>query len=302
MKNSKRGMDVESLRGVIKNAIKQLTHLLPDRLYISLFYYLKMRKRLNWNNPETFNEKLQWLKIYDRKEIYTTMVDKYAVKEYVASQIGEAYIIPTLGVWDSFDEIDFDSLPDQFVLKCTHDSGGLAICRDKSAFDKASAKKKIERSLKCNYYYGSREWPYKNVKPRIIAEEFLSNLDGKETVEYKIFCFNGTAKMVLVCKGQAHGSGRTNDFCDLELNRFPFTSLNPNSEEKLVKPEQLSEIIGVAEKLAKDIPQVRVDTYLTNGKVYFGEMTFFHNAGFCKIEPEEWDYELGRWIQLPSKQ
>lgn len=272
---------------------------LSDKQYIRKMFRLTMGTTPNLENPQTFNEKLQWLKLYNRKPEYTQMVDKYEAKQYVADQVGEEYIIPTLGVWSRFDDIDFDALPDQFVLKCTHDSGGLAICREKGVFDKEKARRKIEHSLKKNYFWGNREWPYKNVKPRIIAEQYLEDMD--ELVEYKMFCFDGEVKMVLVCKGTAHGAGRTNDYCDLSLQRFPFTSLNPNSQGELKVPDEMPQLLAFAEKLSAGIPQVRVDTYLANGKIYFGELTFFHNSGFCAFDPPEWDNKLGEWITLPPK-
>ena len=226
------------------------------------------------------------------------MVDKHEAKLYVEERMGKQYVIPTLGVYEGFDEIDFSSLPDRFVLKTTHDSGGVVICRDKSLFDIVAAKKKLTECLKHNYFWRNREWPYKNVKPRIIAEQFLEDMD--ELVEYKMFCFSGKVKMVLVCKGQAHGAGRTNDYCDLSLERLPFTSLNPNSVGELPVPEQLPELISFAEKLSAGIPQLRVDTYLADGKIYFGEMTFFHNSGMAEFNPPEWDLILGEWITLPE--
>lgn len=275
---------------------------MPDEDFLKKKFRIRMGQELDLENPKTFNEKLQWLKLYNRQPIYTTMVDKYAVKQYVTDQIGSEYVIPTLGVWDHFDEIDFDSLPDRFVLKVTHDSGGIAICKDKKTFDKEAARAKIEKSLKRDYYNIGREWPYKNVKPRILAETFLENAEGKELVEYKIFCFNGEAKIILVCKGQAHGNGRTNDYCDTNLQRFPFTSLYPNSKGELDKPALLPELLKTAEKLSQGIPQVRVDLYICNNQIYFGEFTFFHNSGFCSFDPKEWDETLGSWIKLPKKQ
>lgn len=282
----------------VKELVKQCTHILSDKMYIRLAFFRRFHRFPNLKNPQSFNEKLQWLKLYDRKPEYTTMVDKYEAKQYVAGIVGEEYIIPTLGVWDNFDDIDFDSLPERFVLKCTHDSGGLVICLDKSQLDKDAARKKIEYSFKQNYYYSGREWPYKNVKPRIIAEQYLEDMD--ELVEYKMFCFNGEVKVVLVCKGTAHGVGRTNDYCDLNLQRLPFTSLNPNSQGDLKVPEELPQLLGLAEKLSAGIPLVRVDTYLADGKIYFGELTFFHNSGFATFDPPEWDQKLGEWIKLPD--
>ena len=274
---------------------------IPDEPYLRLMWLLKMHKRLNLKNPKTFNEKLQWLKLHDRKPVYTTMVDKAEAKKYVADQIGEEYIIPTLGVWEKFDDIDFPSLPDQFVLKCTHDSGGVVICKDKESFNKSEARKVLESGLRKNFYLKMREWPYKNVKPQIIAEEYLKEASENNLVEYKIFCFNGTAKMVLVCKGAAHGNLRTNDYCDLELNRLPFTSLYPNSEGKLDKPKHYEKMIELAERLSSEVPLLRVDFYSADDKIFFGELTFYHNSGFCTFNPDEWDLKLGQMLDLESK-
>lgn len=272
---------------------------MPDKLYLKLIYETRIGEKPNLDAPKTFNEKLQWIKLHDRKSEYTTMVDKHAVKDYVAERVGTDCIIPTLGIWDRFEDIDFDALPKKFVLKCTHDSGGLVICQDKDTLNRAVAKEKIERSMKRNYYWHAREWPYKNVKPRIIAEQFLEDMD--ELVEYKMFCFDGKVKMILVCKGQAHSGGRTNDYCDVNLQRLPFTSLNPNSAGELKVPDELPQLISFAETLSKGIPQLRVDTYLADGKIYFGELTFFHNSGFCSFDPPEWDKILGDWITLPEQ-
>lgn len=307
-------MGIKSYCQKIVKAIKQpmlivvyfdylgLFNKLSDEQYIKVVYRLRLGKRIDLENPKTFNEKLQWLKLHDRNPMYTQMVDKVGAKDFVAGKMGEEHIIPTLGVWEHFEDIDFDQLPNKFVLKCTHDSGGLVICKDKAALDMKAAREKINHCLHQNFYLHGREWPYKDVKPRIIAEEYLDVLGGEGLVEYKIFCFNGEAKMILVCKGAAHGGGiRTNDFCDRQLNRFPFESFNPCSTGKLEVPDQLQEMLDFAEKLAGDIPQVRIDLYLVEGKIYFGEMTFFHNSGFCKFNPPEWDEKIGSWIKLPGK-
>lgn len=209
---------------------------MPDKQYLEKMWKIQMGYELNLENPQTFNEKLQWLKLYDQNPEYIAMVDKYEVKKYVTEKIGEKYIIPTLGVWEHFDDIKFNELPDQFVLKCTHDSGGLVIVKDKSILNIKAAKKKIEKSLKKNYYLNGREWPYKNVKPRIIAEKYITdviseknlknheadqNKSNNDFIEYKMFCFNGEPRLFMVCKGQAHGQGRTNDFYDLDFNHIP---------------------------------------------------------------------------------
>lgn len=273
-----------------------------DSKYLKLRFYERMGKKLNLENPQTFNEKLQWLKLYDRKPIYTTMVDKHAVKEYVAERIGEEYIIPTLGVWNNFDEIDFDALPNQFVLKCSHDSGGLVICRDKDKLDKEAAKAKINASLKQNFYYHTREWPYKNVKPRIIAEAYMEDSKTAELRDYKFFCFDGVVKALFVAtERQKAGEEVKFDFFDPDYNHLPFRQGHPNAKILPEKPEKLEEMKRLAATLSKGIPQVRVDFYEVDGKVYFGELTFSHFAGMVPFEPEEWDYTFGNWIQLPEK-
>lgn len=280
---------------------EMLKRFLPDKVYLKRFYRLKFGKKLNLNNPITFNEKLQWLKLYDRKPIYTTMVDKYEVKKYVASMIGEKYIIPTLGLWEHFDDIDFDGLPNQFVLKCTHDSGGLVICKDKSDFDKISAKKKIERCLKRNYYWSGREWPYKNVKPRIIAEKYMSDT-GDELADYKIHNFNGVPKAVLVCKDRFKKTGLTEDFFSSEWKHLDVARKDyPNSTKNIPQPAVLDEMLELAEKLAKSIPFVRTDFYDVGGKVYFGEMTFYPASGFEKFVPDKYDSLFGEWLKIPIR-
>lgn len=234
------------------------------------------------------------------------MVDKFEAKEYVKEKLGrgsEKYIIPTLGVWDNFDDIDFSKLPQQFVLKTTHDSGTVIVCKDKNSLDKNSAKRKIEKSLKKNYYLNGREWPYKNVKPRIIAEQLL-NLDEKENVEYKLFCFDGKVKIVLVCKGEAHKDGtgaRINDFMDENFIRIPVRIINDISEKDPIKPDEFEELKKIAEVLSSGIPTLRVDFYIVDHHIYFGELTFFHNSGFNKFEPEEYDRLWGDYIQLPKE-
>lgn len=272
---------------------------MDDEAYLKRKYKACMGKEIHLDSPQTFNEKLQWLKLHDRKPEYTTMVDKYAVKMYVADIIGEKYIIPTLGVWNHFDEIDFDKLPNQFVLKCTHDSGGIVICKDKNKLDLKSAKKKIEKSLKQNYYWSGREWPYKDVKPRIIAEEYMIDESGYELKDYKFFCFNGEPKMMFIATDR--GSDTKFDFYDMEFNHLPFTNGHPNANKQIKKPKNYSTMLALSAKLSFGIPHVRVDFYNINGKIYFGELTLFHWSGLVPFEPEEWDYKLGSWLKLPER-
>ncbi len=277
-----------------------LLSLIPDKIYLKIKYYFFFKKKLNFNNVKTYNEKLQWLKIFDRKDIYTTMVDKYEVKKYVASIIGEEYIIPTIGVYEKFDDIKFDELPNQFVIKCTHDSGGIVICKDKNTLNIDEARKKINKFLKRKYYYVHREWPYKNVKPRIIIEKYMEDKDDNELRDYKFFCFNGSYKMMFIATNR-QGNGDTYfDFFDRDFNHLPFTNGHPNAPSLPHKPHNYNKMIELAEKLSKSIPQVRVDFYDVNGKIYFGEMTFFHWSGFVKFEPNEWDRIIGDWIELPK--
>ena len=277
---------------------------MDDETYLKFVYGIALGKKLNLNNPKTFNEKLQWLKLHDRKDIYTTMVDKYEAKKYVAERIGEEHIIPTLGVWNHFDEIDFDALPDQFVLKCTHDSGGLVICTDKSKFDREAARKKIEHSLKRNFYWFGREWPYKNVPARIIAEKYMSedenNTESSVLTDYKFFCFDGIPRIVYVSKDKADDP-RT-DFFDMDFRRLPIKMKDPNSNPDMIpqKPERFEEMKEYAAELAKGIKHLRVDFYQIDGEIYVGEQTFYHCSGFAEVRPEEWDLKLGEWIKLPT--
>lgn len=276
---------------------------LSDEEYLKRKYKAILGRTLNLNEPATFNEKLQWLKLHDRKPIYTTMVDKYAAKQYVAERIGDEYIIPTLGVWDKVDDIDFDALPDQFVLKCTHDSGGLAICRDKASFDKQKAKEKIERRLKKNYYCSSREWPYKDVKPRIIAEQYMEDESSSAGLtDYKFFCFNNEVKMLYVSQGLEDHATASISFYDLNGNEMPFHRKDYKQiEGKLKLPEDYPEMLDTAQKLANEVNAlfVRIDLYSIAGKTKFSEITFSPCSGMIPFEPAEWDEKIGEWLKLP---
>ncbi|MBQ3070261.1 MAG: hypothetical protein IJD12_01050 [Tidjanibacter sp.] len=274
-----------------------------DEKYLKKLFRLSMGKDLNLDNPQTFSEKLQWLKLYNRKPEFTKMVDKYAVKEYVASIIGDEYIIPTLGIWNKFDDIDFDSLPKQFVLKTTHGggSGGVVVCKDKANFNIEAARKKLNRSLKFDIYTNYREWPYKDVEPRIIAEKYIEVEGHSDLPDYKFFCFNGEPKYCQVIRDR--NTKETIDFYDMEWNHMPFVGLNPvanNGNTSVAKPEHLDTMISVCKKLAKDIPFLRIDLYVVNNKEYFGEITFYPASGMGEFRPIEWNYKLGGLIQLPT--
>ena len=261
-----------------------------------------MGKRLNLKNPQTFNEKLQWLKLYGRRPIDTILSDKYAVKEYIAKTIGEKYVIPLLGVWDRFEDIDFDKLPEQFVLKCTHDSGGILVCKNRNDVDFDKVKETFNRSLKTDYYVFSREKAYKNIPRRIIAEEYREDSKTGELRDYKFFCFDGEPKALFIASDrQVEGEETKFDFFDMEFNHLPFTNGHPNAKILPEKPLCFKEMKELAAKLSKGIPHVRVDFYEVDGKVYFGEMTYSHWGGMTPFNPEEWDYTFGSWIVLPEK-
>ena len=252
---------------------------------------------LDLKTPKTFNEKMQWLKLNERKEIYTSMADKFAVKKIVADAIGEEYIIPTLGVWKKFEEINFDSLPNQFVLKCTHDSGGLIICRDKAKFDINAARNRINRSLSQNYYLLSREWPYKGIEPKIIAEKYMQDADNPVLNVYKIFNFNGIPTIIQTIQGDKT-SYETIDYFDTEWNLLDLRQNYQNSEVPLPKPSQLSKMLELAERLSKGFSFIRTDFYEVNGQTFFSEFTFYSDSGFAEFEPKEWDLKLGAKLEL----
>jgi len=281
-----------------------LSHIAPliknDETFLRLKWKLRMDYPLNLDNPKTYNEKLQWLKLHDRKPIYTTMVDKYEAKKYVADIIGEEYIIPTLAVYDRVEDIDFDKLPNQFVLKWTHDSGGIVICKDKSKLNIDDAIKKLKKGERSHYYWRSREWPYKNVKPRIIAEQYMEDSTTSELRDYKFFCFDGEVKALFIATDrQKKGEETKFDFFDADFNHLDIKNGHPNAEIPPAKPKMFDNMKELAGKLSKGIPQLRVDFYEVNGKVYFGELTFSHWSGMKPFEPVEWDYKFGEWIKLP---
>ncbi len=284
----------------IKELGKKLVGLIPSKLWLSWEFKRKLGYRMDWKAPKTYNQKLQWLKVYDRNPLYTTLVDKYEVKKYIADAIGEEYIIPALGVWNSFDEIDFDALPNQFVLKCTHDSGGLVIVKDKSKLDLDKARETFAVALKRNPYPVTREWPYKNVKPRIIAEQYMENEETHDLRDYKFFSFNGETKAMFIATERASETEETKfDFFDMDYNHLDFRNGHPNADVLPEKPQCFDEMRALADKLSRGIPQVRVDFYEVGGRVYFGEMTFFHWSGLVAFEPIEWDKTFGDWIALP---
>lgn len=277
---------------------------LPDDIYLKIRFRARIGKWLNLKNPKSFNEKLQWLKLYNRKPQYTNMVDKYAVKDYVASKIGEEFIIPTLGVWDTPDQIEWDRLPKQFVLKTTHGGGGcgVIVCKDKSNFDIVAANNILRRSLESDIYRTFREWPYKNVRKRIIAEKYMTDNEHENEPEqlkdYKFFCFNG--KMCCFKIDFDRFTNHKANYYNREADLLPFGEqiCIPDYTRKIDKPENFDRMIEIVEILSQDIPFLRVDLYNIRGKIYFGELTFFPAAGMGKFTSDEWDMTLGSWIDL----
>ena len=281
------------------NASHGLYRFMSDEKFLKKKFRLYMGYELDLENPQTFNEKMQYLKLHDRKPIYTTMVDKYEAKKYVSELIGERYVIPTYGVWNSFDEIDFDSLPQQFVLKCTHDSGGVVICKNKDTFDKVAAKKKINKCLRRNFYWVGREWPYKNVKPRILAEKYLEDKAGT-LCDYKYYTFNEISKYLMINTDREIGKTKA-DYYDMTFQKIDMTWGYPHSEKEAEKPEGFEQMRRLAERLSKDTPELRVDFYVCENNIIFGEMTFYDGDGFERIHPSEWDKTLGDLVILPEK-
>lgn len=270
-----------------------------DETYLRILYRLIMGRQLNLENPQTFQEKIQWLKLHNRKPEYAKMVDKYEAKKYVASIIGEEYIIPTLGVWNSFEDIDFSQLPDRFVLKCTHDSGRVVICKDKSKFDIIQARKRINKAMRTNYYLRGREWPYKNVKPRIIAEYFMEDEKNPQSTlaDYKFYCFHGEPKFCQVI--QDRETKETIDFFDMEWQHQEFVGLNPVARPAAIcpqKPQGFEVMKRIACNLSKNEPFSRIDLYEINGRVYWGEITLFPSSGLGNFTPKEWNHKLGEMI------
>jgi len=293
IKNPKKRLEFFISKGLYKK--------MSDEKFLKRAYKVYMMQKLDLKNPRTYTEKLQWLKIYDHRDKYTTMVDKYSVKEYVQSIIGDEYVIPTIGVYDSADDIDFDCLPNKFVLKCTHDSGSIIVCEDKSQLDIKKIRIKLNRLLEKNYYSVWREWPYKNVKPRIIAEKYMMDEKDKELRDYKFFTFGGIPRVLYITQGRSAEKETVADFFDMNFEHLDFKIDHENALIPPHPPKNFELMKTLAEKLSQGTPQLRVDFYEVDGKVYFGEMTFFHCSGFTDFEPKEWNKIFGDWVTLPKQ-
>lgn len=286
---------------ILKFASRNIIHV-SDKYFIQKKYFLKTGKKLMLDNPITFNEKIQWLKLNDRNPRYTQMVDKYEAKKYVSSIIGDEYIIPTIGIYDSVENIDFEKLPKEFVIKCTHDSESTIICKDKYNTDLNELKQRISKKLKTNYYYRCREWPYKNVKPRIITEKYMATENQKELIDYKFFCFNGNPKFIYVSQGLSDHSTARISFANMnyEIEKFKRKDYKPFATlpKKPVNFEKMKELARI---LSKEIPFLRVDFYEINQKIYFSELTFYPGGGFIPFDPDEYDKVLGKMLELPKE-
>lgn len=283
--------------------MKRTASLWPNELYLKIRYYIYFGHKLNLKNPQTFNEKIQWLKLNHCPPIYAMLVDKYLVKKYVAGLIGEKYIIPTIGVWDDADNVDFESLPEKFVLKCNHNSGlGMFICKDKSKIDEQKVRKGLREGLNEKYYKMAHEMQYKGVKPLIIAEEYIEDKSGEGLTDYKFFCFDGVVKMCGVFSNRFSVGKFSVNYYDTNWKVLPISSKKLPSNPNIIveKPQNFEKMIEIASALSKGFPHVRVDLYNVEGKIYFGELTFTHNGGMDPFIPEEWDYTIGSWIKLPN--
>ena len=275
------------------------TTLISDEKYIKAYYFCIFKRKIDLQNPSTFNEKLQWLKLYDRKPIYTEMVDKDKAKAFIADKIGWEYVIPTLGVYKDFESIDFDKLPEKFVMKCTHDSGCVIVCKNKSSFDKEDAKKKLEKALKRNFYLSGREWPYKNVPPRIIIEKYIEDIELGQLVDYKLYTFNSVPRLMMIIKDREKHETKA-AYYDMNYQELDFSWGYPCIKESITKPKNFELMKKFSRILAENTSHLRVDFYEANGRLYVGELTFYDGSGFEKFYPEEWDKKLGDYINLPK--
>ncbi len=294
---------IQSPEVVLGYIWRQLSPIIPAKLYLKVQYRLRLGYWMDFENPSTFNEKLLWLKVYDHRPEYIKFVDKYEVKHIVSKLLGDEFLIPTLGVWNSVDEINFDFLPNQFVLKCTHDSGGLIICKDKNNLDIEKAKKKLKKCLATNYYHEAKEWPYKHVPHRIIAEQFIVPPKGTEDLpDYKFFCFDGKVKALFVATDrQTPGVDVKFDFFDADYNHLPLKQGHENASITPPKPANFEIMKSAAEKLSSGYPHIRVDFYDQGDKVLFGELTLYHFGGLTPFNPQEWDEKFGEMLTLPTK-
>ena len=303
-------MKTRIINKVLHNPLLPFSYLLStmspmiksSETYLRVYYRIMTGKKLNLEHPVSFQEKTQWLKLHNTDPLFTQLVDKYAVRQFVADRIGEEHLIPLLGVYNRFEDIDFDALPTRFVLKSTHDSGSVVVCKDKSKLNKQEARKKLNKSLKRNYFWEGREYPYKNVPPKIVVEQYMEDAETGELTDYKFFCFNGKPEYIFVASERFSGDGVPKfTYFDMDFNVLPIRSKGHNNSDILKKPSCFDEMIKVLNQLCIDTPFVRIDLYSINNKVYFGEYTFFHDGGVVPMEPDEWNNRMGEMIKLPEE-
>ena len=288
-------------RNIIKNRelrlkLINLLRFIPDEPYLKMVFWIKTGKKLNLKNPRTFCDKLNWLKLHDFKPEFTRLADKIAVRDHIKELLGEDICLPLLGVWEHYDDIDFDTLPDKFVMKCNHDSGSVKIIRDKSSMDHAALREFFEGRLKLNPFVLGREYPYKDIKPRILVEKFMTSNTGRDIRDYKFLCFDGTPRYMFVISDRS--TDCRSDFYDMDFNRLPIVDTYPMSDEPMEKPVFFDEMVELVTKLAQGLRTVRIDLYEIDGKIYFGEYTFYDGGGFWPKEPEEWEYRMGDLIRI----
>lgn len=279
-----------------------LTCWVPDELHLKMMHRAHVGRWPNLDKPRTFNEKLQWLKLNDHNPLYNTLVDKYTVKQWVANRIGSEYVTKTYARWDSTRDVDISSLPERFVLKTNHDCGGIAICRDRATFDLEAALSKLSKHLSTNYYWGSREWPYKDVKPCVFAEEYLEPDASGDLPDYKLFCFSNSKIITLLITDRFTKAGVTQTFFDEEWHLMELTEGGHPTRPNSPKPKFFDEMKRLASILSSDLPFVRVDFYESEGRLLFGEMTLYPKSGFECFDPEEWNIRLGSWINFPERE
>ena len=288
-------------RDKVMTLIKKSLRFLPDKAYIKLYYRFRVGRKLNIKNPTTLNEKLQWMKFNYRFPLQSIVSDKLLVRDYVADKIGEEFLIPLIGTWEKFDDIDFKKLPNKFVLKCNHDSGGLVVCTDKNNLNYKKSRKKIEKSLNSNFFYIGREYQYKNIKPMIICEQFISDC-GKVPMDYKIYCFNGKPDVILVCRDRFSKNTHRASYLFFDQN-WRFLPLDKGDDEieevDIPKPKNLDKMIEIARELSKDFLFARIDLYNIDGKIYFGEITLSPNSGFDPDIKYETDLMFGEKLSIP---
>ena len=272
---------------------------MDDEKYLKRMYKSKFKIPLDLEHPKAYTAKLQWLKLHDRKDIYTTFADKVAVRDYVAETLGPEYLVPVFAVYDSVDEIDWEALPQRFILKCSHGSGCNVICPDKSRLDTEKAKKQLSGWMKRSWFWFGREWAYKNITPRILCEHFIESSQGETPNDYKFLCFNGEPKLIQLHMNR-YKANYTMDYYDTDWNKTEKSKKGTAiSSEKAPMPRNLEKMKALAAILAKDTYFSRIDFYDADGKIYFGEITFFPTSGFSPFDDYEDDLRLGSCIRLP---